>query len=102
MAKQKRQNDKQWTYKTLHRKDRATRKPVETGVELMNPGKVSSSCSTYGTRRITLVTNPIIRHEGRKNRIMSTTNGTYQWSFIYTSERDEKLYIFFNWSNSIP
>jgi hypothetical protein len=31
--------------------------------ELGCSGKVSSSCSTSGSRRITLVTNPVIRHE---------------------------------------
>jgi hypothetical protein len=29
----------------------------------MNSGRVSSSCSTCGTRRVTLVTIPVISHE---------------------------------------
>jgi hypothetical protein len=41
------------TYKT---KDRVTRTPLKTGGELRCSGRVSSSCSTIGTRR---VKNPI-------------------------------------------
>jgi len=37
--------------------------PTETGSELRCPGSVSSSCSTNGTRRVNLVTNPVISHE---------------------------------------
>ena len=44
-------------YKT---KDRATQK---IGDELKYPGRVSSSCSTCGTHRVTLATNPMIIHE---------------------------------------
>ena len=36
---------------------------------------ISRSCSTCGIRRITLVTNPVISHEWRKDRIVITTNG---------------------------
>jgi hypothetical protein len=64
MAKRKIQKVKQrstkHTYKT---KDRATRTPLKTGVELMCSGRVSSSCSTIDTRRVNLVTNPEISHE---------------------------------------
>jgi hypothetical protein len=53
------QKDKQrptkHTYKT---KDRVTRTPLKTGDELRCSGRVSSSCSTSGTRRVNLVTNP--------------------------------------------
>jgi hypothetical protein len=59
--KEKLQKDKQrstkHTYKT---KDRVTRTPLKTGGELRCSGKVSSSCSTSGTRRVNLVTNPVI------------------------------------------
>jgi hypothetical protein len=44
-------------------KDRVTRTPLKTG----------SSCSTSGTRRITLVTNPVISHEWGKDVL------TYAW-----------------------
>jgi hypothetical protein len=50
--KEKGQKDKQrstkHTYKT---KDRVTRTPLKTGGELRSSGRVSSSCSTSGTRR---------------------------------------------------
>jgi hypothetical protein len=48
---------------TLKTKDRVTRTPLRTGSELRFSGMVSSSCSTSGTRRVTLVTNPVISHE---------------------------------------
>jgi hypothetical protein len=58
------QKDKQrsttHTYKT---KDRVTRTPLKTGGELRCSGRVSSSCSTSGTRCVNLDTNPVIRRE---------------------------------------
>jgi hypothetical protein len=45
------------TYKTKYR---VTRTPLKTGGELRCSGRVGSSCSTSGTRRVNLVTNPII------------------------------------------
>jgi hypothetical protein len=60
--KEKIQKDKQrstkHTYKTKYR---VTRTPLKTGGELRCSGRVSSSCSTSGTRRVNLVTNPVIR-----------------------------------------
>jgi len=59
--REKVQKDKQrstkHTYKT---KDRVTRTQLKTGGELRCSGRVSSSCSTSGTRRANLVTNPVI------------------------------------------
>jgi predicted peroxiredoxin len=56
--------DKQRSTKHTHKtKDRVTRTPLKTGVELRCCGKVSSFCSTSGTRRVNLVTNPVISHE---------------------------------------
>jgi hypothetical protein len=79
--KEKVQKDKQrstkHTYKT---KDRVTRTPVKTGGELRCSGRVSSSCSTSGTRRVNLVTNPVISREWGKDREVFTTSGTYPWS----------------------
>ena len=67
--KEKVQKDKQrstkHTYKT---KDRVTRTPLKTGGELRCSGRVSSSCSTSGTRRVNLVTNPVISREWGKDR----------------------------------
>jgi hypothetical protein len=48
------------THKT---KDRITRTPLKTGDESGCPARVSSSCSTSGTRCVNLVTNPVISHE---------------------------------------
>jgi len=69
-TKEKGQKDKQrstkHTYKT---KDRVTRTPLKTGAELRCSGRVSSSCSTSGTRRVILVTNPVIS-EGRTGKCL--------------------------------
>ena len=48
----------------------------------MSSGRVSSYCSTSGTRRVNLVTNPVISHEWGKDREVFTTSGTYPWSFV--------------------
>ena len=81
--KEKVQKDKQrstkQTYKT---KDRVTRTPLKTGGERKCSGRVSSSCSISGTRRINLVTNPVISREWGKDREVFTTSGTYPWSFV--------------------
>ena len=62
MAKRKRtNNDLQNT--TQKTKDLAKRTPQKTGSVLRCSGMVSSSTSTCGTRRVTLVTNPVISHE---------------------------------------
>jgi hypothetical protein len=53
------QKDKQrFTKHTYKTKDRVTRTPLKTGGELRCSGRVGSSCSNSGTRRVTLVTNP--------------------------------------------
>jgi hypothetical protein len=52
-------NDLQNIYKT---KDRVTRTPLKIGGELRCSRRVGSSCSTSGTRRVNLVTNPVISH----------------------------------------
>ena len=49
VQKDKQQRSTQFTHKT---KDRVTRTPLKTGDELMCSGRVSSSCSTSGTRRV--------------------------------------------------
>jgi hypothetical protein len=83
MAKRKIHQDKQrstkHTYKTKHR---VTRTPLETGGELRCSGKVSSSCSTSGTRRVNLITNPVISREWGKDSEVFTTSGKYPWSFV--------------------
>jgi hypothetical protein len=81
--KKKVQNDKQrstkHTYKT---KDRVAWTPLKTGCELRCSWRVSSSCSTSDTRRVNLVTNPVISHERGKEREVLRTSGTYPWSFV--------------------
>jgi hypothetical protein len=54
------------TKHTPKTRDRVTRTPLKTGVELNCSGRVSSSCSTSGTRRVNLVTKPVISHEWEK------------------------------------
>jgi hypothetical protein len=54
------------THKT---KDRVTRTPLKTGVELLCSGRVDSSCSTSGTHRVNLVTSLLISHEWGKGCI---------------------------------
>jgi hypothetical protein len=38
--------------------------------------------STSDTRRVNLVTNPVISHEREKDREVFATSGTYPWSFV--------------------
>ena len=83
--KEEEQKDKQQSIKHTHIiKDRVTRTPLISGVELMCFGRVSSSCSTSGTCRLTLVTNPVISNECGKDREVFTISGTYPypWSFV--------------------
>ena len=65
--KKKRQKNKRRSSKHKHKaKDRVTRTPLKTGGELRHFGRVSSSCSTSGSRHVNLVTNPeIIMNEER-------------------------------------
>ena len=67
------------THKT---KDRVTRTPLKTVCKFGCSGRISSSCSTSGTRRVTLVTNLVISHERGKDRKVFTKSGTYPWSFV--------------------
>jgi hypothetical protein len=49
------QKDKQRSTKHTHKtKDRVTRTPLNTGGDLRCSGRVISSCSTSGTRRVNL------------------------------------------------
>jgi hypothetical protein len=64
MAKRKKykrkNNDLQNT--THEDKDREKRTLQQTGAERMYNGTVCCSCCTSGTRRVNLVTNPLINH----------------------------------------
>jgi len=58
MAKRESTKGRQRSTKHTHKtKDRVTRTALKTGRELICSGRVSSSCSTSGTRRVNLVTN---------------------------------------------
>jgi hypothetical protein len=60
MSKRKRKTGKITIYKDTHKtKDRVTRTSLKTGGELMCMGRVGSFCSTSGTPRENLVTNPM-------------------------------------------
>ena len=62
--KEKVQKDKQRSTKHTHKtKYRVTRTPLKTGGELRRSGRVDSSASSSDTRRVNLVTNPVISYE---------------------------------------
>ena len=48
----------------------------------MCSGRVSSSSSTSGTRRVNIVAKPVISHERGKDRKVFTTSKQYLWSFV--------------------
>ena len=75
MAKRKKiQRDKERSTKhTYNDKVRVARFPLKTG-ELR--------CSN-GTRRVNIVTNPIISRECGKDQEVFTTSGTYRWSLLH-------------------
>jgi hypothetical protein len=80
--KEKVQKDKQrFTKHTYKTKDRVTRTPLSGG-EFRCSGRVISSCSTSGTRRVNLVANPVIIREWGKDREVFTPRGIYPWSFV--------------------
>jgi hypothetical protein len=56
--------------------------------ELRCSGRVNSSCSSSGTCRVNLVTNPVINHEWGKNREVLTTSGTYPYTSKLTEGGD--------------
>ena len=69
--KKKVQKDKQRSTKHAHKtNDRDTRTPLQTGGELRCSGRVSSSCSTSGTGRVNLVTNPVLVNAERTGKCL--------------------------------
>jgi hypothetical protein len=80
MAKRKR--TKRINNNLQNTKVRATWTSLKTGSELGCSGRVGSSCSISGTRRITLATNTVINHEWGTDKEVLTTNGTYALSFV--------------------
>ena len=88
--KEKVQKDKQQSTKHTHKtKDRVTRTPLKTGGELRCSGRVSSSCYTSDTRRVALVTNPVISHDKRNITIRASQPG--QGDYRKTSEAKTPL-----------
>ena len=82
MTKIKRTKGPTTIYKhTLKTKDRVTLTPLKPGV--------GSSCSTRGTRRVTLVTNP----GAGKDWEVLTTSKTYPWSSLTQIFRSGKLVV---------
>jgi hypothetical protein len=82
MAKRARiNNDLQHT--TQKTKGRATRTPVKLEGELRCSRRISSSCFTSGTHRVTVVTNPVISHERENDREVST----HIFRHLYTYDR---------------
>jgi hypothetical protein len=75
---QKGKRSKKHSYKA---RDRVTRTPLKTGGELRCSGRVSSSCSTSGTRRVNLVNpNPMSSIELILERLFFfTCTGTYTY-----------------------
>ena len=62
--KEKGQKDKQRSTKHYTKnKQSSNTNSTKTSGELVRSGRESSSCSTSGTRRVTLVTNPVISYE---------------------------------------
>jgi hypothetical protein len=80
------------THKT---EDRVTQAPLKLGDEIMCSCRVSSSCSTSGTRRVNLVTTLVICYEWGKDREVLTTRWTYPWSFCDTDipQRSTKSFV---------
>ena len=60
--KEKVQKEKHRPTKHTHKKT-STTNPTKNRGELKCSGRVSSSCSTSGTRRVNQVTNPLISNE---------------------------------------
>ena len=90
--KEKVQKDKQRSTTHTHKtKDRVTRTLLKTGGELRCSERVNSSGSTSDTRRVNLVSNPMISH-GFKPRSGQTKNyetGMFCFSFMHTAFRNK-------------
>ena len=75
-------------------RDRVTQTPLNTGNELRFAGMVSSSCSTSNTRRVNLVTNPVITHECGKEHAQFKLLGVNYDLFkeeLYVDNMEETL-----------
>jgi hypothetical protein len=82
MAKRKKDKRANNDQQNTTQKESSNTNPTKTRGELMCSGRVRSSFSTSGTRRVTLVTNPVISHEWVWNRAVITESETYPLSFV--------------------
>jgi hypothetical protein len=71
-------------HKKTHRKQKIEQhQPQKNEYELGFSGIISSSCSTSGTRRTTLVEHKVISNEReKKDCIVTLINGRYLWLFM--------------------
>jgi hypothetical protein len=67
------------------------------GGEFICSERVGSSCSNSGTRRVNLVTKPVINHERGKDLEVITRSGTYQ-SLLCLKSVETVCYFFILWS----
>jgi hypothetical protein len=83
--RKKKQKDKNNNLQTTTQKteDRATWAPLKTRGELRCSGKENSSCTASGSRRVTLVTNLVLRHEW--NRQVNEIRSAFIFFFINLS-----------------
>ena len=102
MAKRKRTKGQKTIYKhTYKTKDRVTRTPLKTGDELRCSGRVRSSCCTSDTRRVNLVTNPVITlHEVQYDQKCTTNTITiitlYYMSICICKQGNNEI-IMYGW-----
>ena len=75
---------------------------TKTECKLLCSGRVISSCSTRVICRVTLVTNPVFRHEWWKDREELATSGTYLWSFVTEICRNGLHSDYFNLTKGNP
>jgi hypothetical protein len=73
--------------------DWVTRTPSKTGDEHRCSGWVSSSTSTSGTRRVTLVTNPVLSYEWENDRKVFKTSVANPWTLCWLSLFDLRILI---------
>ena len=86
MTKRKETKGQTTIYKTIHGNKTVEKwPPQKTGDGFRCFWRISSSCITSGTRRVSLVANPVISIEWGEDREM-LTSGTYPWSFVTLSK----------------
>jgi hypothetical protein len=71
-----------YTNTTQNINNRAIPTTLKIQSELRCYEKVSRYCSTCRTRRIILITNPLISHEWGQDRNVSKNDGSYRWLFV--------------------